>query len=241
MCDPMTLAGIAMTGLSTGINYAAQQKVQAARNDALAAERIRQTGFDREAQAVNVGARQRYQGMDKKGARKGQKLGDYFAKQDVPEPSAEVALPLTASNITVNEEAKQRDQATEFTNRTAEALGNMRAFGDLMGTKSLLQARDAGTVGQISGFKQGSSAVLPYELDEANSKGDGLKLFGDILGGVGGLALNKGLSTPGTAAAAPLNTPFKASTTLGDYLGGNSSLALGRAFDRSSVPGYARF
>jgi hypothetical protein len=44
MCDPLTIAGVALTGLSTGLNAAAQSKVANAREDAMAAERIRREG-----------------------------------------------------------------------------------------------------------------------------------------------------------------------------------------------------
>jgi len=50
--------------------------------------------------------------------------------------------------------------------------------------------------------------VLPYELEAANQKGQGAKLFGDLLGLGGSLALNKGLSGTQTF-----------STTLGDVVG----------------------
>ena len=40
MCDPITIAGIALTVGSTVANTIAQNKVQAARNNAMAAERI---------------------------------------------------------------------------------------------------------------------------------------------------------------------------------------------------------
>ncbi|AAL44650.1 hypothetical protein EN41_19925 [Agrobacterium tumefaciens] len=61
------------------------------------------------------------------------------------------------------------------------ALGRLRAFGDVLGENSRLQARDASQIGQIGGFKRGSSNVMAYELDAANQKGNGLKLFGDAL------------------------------------------------------------
>lgn len=44
MCDPITIAGIALTAGSTIANTIAANRVQRARDDALAAERIRQRG-----------------------------------------------------------------------------------------------------------------------------------------------------------------------------------------------------
>lgn len=193
MCDPLTIAGIALTAGSTAVNTIANNKVNAARNDALQAERIRQQGLDKEASGINTQSQDRYQDFQGKQDQAGTDLGKYFTSQDVTEPTAEAALPTSASNIVVQEEAKQRGKAQDFTDKTGNALGQLRAFGDVLGDTSRGQARDAGYLGQINGFKQGSSNVLPYELDQASHAGDGLKLFGDVLGGVGGITTKAGI------------------------------------------------
>lgn len=212
MCDPLTIAGVALSGASMAANSAAQGRIQSARNDALAAERIRQRGFDNEADALNLQSQDRYEDFGDKQTEKAQSLGDYFTQQQVAEPAAAQSMPATSSNIAVQEESKQRGKARDFTNQVGTALGDLRSFGDLLGDTSRLQARDASLVGQLGGFKRGSSEVVPYELEAANQKGAGLKLFGDILGGVGGLSMNAGLGgssfpslfggSGGTAAAA---------------------------------------
>lgn len=194
MCDPVTITGIALTAGSLAANTVAQNRVQSARDDALAAERIRQGTLDKEAEALNVESRERYEDFEGQESEKAAELADYFTDQSVPEPSAASALPTSASNITVKEEGKQRGQAKEFTDRTGTALGALRAFGDVLADRSRLQARDAGTIGQIGGFKRGSSGITPYELDAASQAGGGFKLLGDVLGGAGGVATTAGLS-----------------------------------------------
>lgn len=193
MCDPFTITGIALTGASMAANAAAQSRVQKARDDALAAERIRQRGFDQEADALNLQSQNRYEDFQGKQDEKAQSLGDYFTQQQVAEPAAAQSMPATSSNIAVKEESKQRGKARDFTNQVGLALGDLRSFGDLLGDTSRLQARDASLVSQLGGFKRGSSEVVPYELEAANQKGAGLRFLGDILGGVGGLATNAGL------------------------------------------------
>lgn len=199
MCDPLTIAGIALTAGSTVMNSIAQGKVQKARDDALGAERIRQGALDQEAAALNTGSQDRYQGFEGKRAVKSKELGDYFAGQSIEADKAaqaaqDQATPPSSSNITVQEEAKQRAKADAFTDKTGMALGNLRSFGDLLGGISRDQARDATSIGQIGGFKRGSSGVVPYELDQASHAGDSMKMFGDILNLGGGLAMNSGLS-----------------------------------------------
>ena len=56
-------------------------------------------------------------------------------------------------------------------------------------------------IGQIGGFKRGSSSITPLELEAANEKGAGLKMFGDVLGLGGSLLTSKGLGGSYTGSA----------------------------------------
>lgn len=230
MCDPTTIAGIALTVGSTVVNYAANNAIQKARNDAMAAERVRQTTLDREATAVNETSRQRYDDIDEQEAAASQKLGDYFAEQTTAEPTTAEALPSTTSNIAVAEEAKQRGKARDFTKQSGQALGNLRAFGDVLGGIGRLQARDAGVVGQIGSFKEGSSGVLPYELESANQKGQGLKLFGDLLGGFGSVATSAGLGGGSLFGKPKIKAAGSAGLFSGAGAGASGSLRLGKLY-----------
>jgi len=160
----------------------------------MAAERIRQQGLDQQADTINAQSQDRYQNFEGQQADKAASLADYFTGQEVTPPTEEAALPTSSNNLVVREANKQKAEAKSFTDKTGTALGSLRSFGDLLGDTSRLQARDAGAIGQIGGFKRGSSNVLGYELEDANSAGNGMKLFGDLAGGFGGLALNAGLS-----------------------------------------------
>ncbi|MCY0148305.1 hypothetical protein OEG84_11435 [Hoeflea sp. G2-23] len=199
MCDPITIAGIALTAGSAIANTIAQSKVQKARDSALAAERVRQNTLDQEAAALNAASQDRYQDFGAQQDERASELGQYFTDQKIENASgnaaaaAEQATPQSGSDIVVREEAKQRGKADAFAKGQGEALGNLRSFGDLLGGIGREQARDAGRIGQIGGFKRGSSNIVPLELDEANSAGDGMKLFADVLGLGGSLATSKGL------------------------------------------------
>lgn len=217
MCDPLTIAGIALTAGSTVANNIAANKVQNARDDAMAAERIRQQGYDQEAAALNTQSQDRYKDFGGQQDDKATQLGDYFAEQQIEagnanaENAAAMVMPQSGSNIVVQEEAKKRGEARDFANKNAAALGNLRSFGDLIGSIGRDQARDATQIGVIGGFKRGSSGIVPYELEAANSAGNGAKMFGDMLNLGGGVAINAGVSkgnyfptapkTPSTLAA----------------------------------------
>lgn len=203
----------------------------------MAAERIRQQGYQRETDAVNATAQNRYTDFGDKQAKTGKKLGDYFAQDNGKPPAAPADgptgdLPSSASNVITQETSKQLGKAKAYTDNQGAALGQLRAFGDVLGDTSRLQARDAGTIGQIGGFERGSSNVLPFELEAANSKGSGLKMLGDILGGVGSMATGYGLShnVAGPAAAAA-SSASSATPTLSGIT--NSAVP---AFARVNVP-----
>jgi hypothetical protein len=193
MCTPLAIAGVALSAGSAVANAAAASKAASARNDALAAERIRQQGYDRETDALNLQSQDRYKDFEGQQDEKAATLGDYFAGQQTTEPTPAAALPTSQSTVTVQEEGKQRGIARDFTDKAGQALGDLRAFGDLLGGIGRLQARDASQIGQIGGFKRGSSNVLPIELDAASQQGGGLRTLGDILGGVGSAATSFGL------------------------------------------------
>jgi len=192
--------------------------VQKARDSTLAAERIRQRGLDDEAAALNATSQDRYNDFGTQQDERASELGQYFTDQKIENASGnaaaaqEQAVPQSGSDIVLREEAKQRGKADTFAAGQGEALGNLRAFGDLMGTTGRAQARDAGQIGQIGGFKRGSSSIVPYELEDANSAGDGMKLFADVLGLGGSLATSKGL---GAGSAPKVSDAWSGLRTVG--------------------------
>ena len=200
MCDPLTIAGIALTGGSLAANTIANNKIQNARNDVMAAERIRQNRFDQEADALNAQSQNRYLDFEGQQGDRASELGQYFADQQIDAgnqnaaASDQMLVPQSGSDIVVREEAKKRDEARDFTNDLGMKLGNLRAFGDVMGTIGREQAKDASLIGQINKFKMGSQGVVPFELEGANSAGSGMKLLGDVLGLAGNLTMTAGLS-----------------------------------------------
>lgn len=189
MCDPLTITSIALTAGSVVSNQIASGRQQAARDDALRAERIRQRGFDQQADALNAQSQQSYDTFGADQQQRGSELGQMFTEQrastagENATASQEMAsVAPTSSNIVMREEASQRSQARDFTDAQGRALGNLRAFGDVAGDKARKQARRAGEIGQIGDFKRGSARTLPLELDEASQKGAGFKMLGDLLG-----------------------------------------------------------
>jgi len=209
MCDPLTIiSGLAMAG-STVAGMQAQRQVEGARNAALQNDMMRQDTLDKETAALNEASRDRYKDFKGEQQERSKSLGDYLVgKQPVgaapPADAPAETMPTSASNIVTQEVAKQAGKAKDFTDQQGQALGTMRAFGDVLGGISRDTARDAGYLNQTLGFKKGWAGVLPYELEAANQKGAGMKMFGDILGGLGSIGMSAGLGAKPVAAAGSL-------------------------------------
>lgn len=198
MCDPMTIIGAGLTAASAATNASAASAAQRARSDALAAERIRQQGFDRETAALNEASQNRYTDFGDQQQRRAGQLGDYFNQQtpQIEQATADtgaVAMAPTSSNITQQAVTQRRGEANAFNTQQGQALGNLRAFGDYLGGVSRLQARDAAQIGSIGGMKRGSQNVLGLELEQASRAGQGRRMLGDLLGGAGSLMVGAGL------------------------------------------------
>lgn len=193
MCTPLIIAGIALTAGSMVANNVAQGQIDNARNEVLALEARRQQGFNREVEQLNTQSQDRYVGFEGQQDQRADDLANMFAT-DITDPNNATAIPGSSSNIVNRETESQMGAAQGYVDQQSGALADMRSFGDLLGSNSLLQARDATKVGQIGGFKQGSQGIIPLELDEANSAGDGMKMFGDVLRMAGSATTGAGIN-----------------------------------------------
>lgn len=199
--DPLISVGLGAgsTLLSSMFGSNAQDAVNAERLRVTQAERQRQQALDAEASGINARALNRYGGFDTQLGKRGLELADLYRTASVPGGSAtssgvpQVALPAASSDLIAREIAAQGDLARAYVNQQGEALGKLRAFGDLFGGIQRGQARDAGTIGQIGGYKKSSAGVQALELDAANHAGDSQKFMSDIFGGFGKVGLTAGL------------------------------------------------
>lgn len=203
MCDPLTIAGAAMSVGSMVANQAAASQVSRARNKASTAEAERQRALREEAMATNDQSRERYTGFDQQQADTKKRLGDYFGANTDQGAAKEtpIAMGAGAGNVAVNAEiGKQMGKAKAYGAQQNDALAGLRSFGDVLGGIGVGQARDANIVGQLGGFQRASAGILPSELEAANSKGDGMKMLGDVLNLGGKVAMGAGLAGKGPAA-----------------------------------------
>jgi hypothetical protein len=196
MCEPLVIAGLALSAGSAVVNSMAAAEDTRARDSVLAAERIRQRGLDQEATALNNTSRDRYVGFEPQMQDRASSIGDYLASRVAPDPntSAPSVLPSSSSGVVNQEVDKQRGEAQTFVDGQTDALADLRSFGDLLGETSLLQGRDAQQIGMVGGFKRGSQNIVPLELNQAATAGDNHRLFADLLGGAGSVATGWGIN-----------------------------------------------
>jgi hypothetical protein len=207
MCDPMTIASVALSAGSAVANNAAANQQAQAQAAAMAAERSRQRVFDDEGRGVNEQARNRFENISEQQDQKTRDLTEVFSGE--ANRGADVisaALPRTSSNITMQNDERERGRASDFANQQGEAMARMRSFADLFGGLGRDTAQDASQIGMIGGFKRGSQGVLPFELEAASMKGQGLRTAADIMSGLGGIGLNAGLSGANPFARTPMSS-----------------------------------
>ena len=225
MCDPLTLLviGAGMTAGGYGAKTIAQGQVDSARANAINAENARQRAFDQELYGVTRRSQDRYTDAEAKRGDTAATIEDMYRRVSSDATSGP-ALAATDSNITNVEREKQGSKARRFSQQQARAQANVRSFGDFLGGAGRGVQRDTGEAGTIAGFKRGSSAVLPLELDGANRAGGTMRLFGDILGALGSVGMSAGLSG-GMAGPGSVTRGVRAGATPATRVGGFGRLA----------------
>lgn len=193
---------------STVANTIGANQAQKALASTQAAERARQKKFDDESFALNTASQNRYTDMPEQMDTKATDLAQMFAQPSQEAPATPViTTPESSSGIITSRENASVAKAKGETDARAVSLGKLRSFGDILGDASRMQGRDAGQLGLIGSMRRGSQAVLPLELEAAQSKGRGMRLLGDILSAGGGLmggGLGGGLGLGGAGAASSI-------------------------------------
>lgn len=226
MCDPVTLllVGAGLTAGGYGANMVAQDQVDSARKSAMSAESARQRSFADQLYPITERSQNRYANATAQGQTAANDIAAFYAATaDAAAPTA--VMPATDSTITNTEREKKGGEARRFNDQQGQAQANVRSFGDFLTGAGRGVQRDTGEAGTIANFMRGSQAVLPLELDDANRAGAGMKLFGDLLSGVGSLGMSAGLSGSFASPTATTTPGVRAPTTPAARTGGFGRLA----------------
>lgn len=212
MCNPIAIS-LAMTAAGSAAQAAGQARAQRAMDQARQAERDRQT--DLQAGSNNlVSESLANASAASQGEQQGKATDARKASYDAAQAAAPAAVtPTNTSNAgdqnansIVNTEAGQRSAAAHgYAAQQGNAKAALQGFADLQKTNDIYNNRMLQQQGQIGNFMQGSAGVLPYEVEAAGRKGNGLKSLGDILS-LGGSAVGMGAGSGMFSAAAPATT-----------------------------------
>lgn len=182
MASPFLLP-LLFAGGSIAANTIGARQANAARAQALSAERARQSELDSQAYAAAANSQQQYGNAPAQQAERSQNLAEMFQAPSQEAPATPMPVAPQSDNVVVQQRtAESAADGRAFTDQRAQGLADFRAFGDLFGDFGRVQARNAGEVDQIAGFKRGSQSVLPMELEAAATAGGGWRMAGDALG-----------------------------------------------------------
>jgi hypothetical protein len=192
---------------------AGASKSRKAMNAAANAERLRQRGYQQEADSLfaeslsKQGAEQQVKGIsDAEAARLATTQGAQQAAPVVSVPT-QGATPTVVADETAARVGTGNAQAAQ----DAATRAALASFGDVQLGNALMNTRYGQQQGQIGRNMQGSAGVLGLEMDAASRKGDSLNTFGSLLNAGGQLAglgagMGWGAAAPATSAATTANS-----------------------------------
>lgn len=222
MCNPVAIAGAALSAAGTIYNsrQAAQNQARAinASNAATVAEMGRQQGFQREADesfAQTLGMTNAQATAEQR--QRGEQNRNELAARIAPNIDFTEALPQSTPQVVrSNIAAASANQSAESDAR-ARALAALQSYGDGSFGQMLNIGRGANQMRDINAASAGSAALLPLDRQAAARNAQKApSMFGDVLGLAG-----QGLSLAGFTGFNPFGS--------GNPPGGPSSLRMGRS------------
>lgn len=219
MCDPATLATLAISAATTAGSSVMNAKAQnAVQNSQQAAQRSFNEDLDKQRGAANVSFQDSIAAASKPEI---DKMQDTAAVQRTAaaEPSfnQNTLLPGqgNSSNAVKTSITQSQGQGAEA-NRSAgarEAL--LRSFGDAEFNRDIRLNQNQNRIGTQGKFAEGSLRTLQSDLGAAQSAGDKYSTMGDLIGAVGTVGQ---MAAPGIIGAKPLTPLTKIPSTVNPRL-----------------------
>ncbi len=193
MCDPITLAGLALTAGSFVTSAIANNQVEEQRSQVALSEATRQENLQRQAIGQIDTATERFtpetvnQGIEEAAQARIDRLQGNVEGAGDQDPND---LPLTASAPRIVREtaARELNKGLGEGKSFAARLGRLGAFGESSFQRNIDLGRLGETLGQLGTESRNSAAITPLEFESANRKGGTLRGISDILGGLGSAA-----------------------------------------------------
>lgn len=186
MCDPVTTS---LMIASAGATYAGNKKSQRAMEGTVAEENSRQKRFrdqqkgvlDQSTASRSSSKSQEEMALD---AAKSNTEADAAAAASTAgasgQPTAIAPSAASSQNVTDSysrEDTRAKAQGKEDSTRSAA----LNAFNNVMSAQQINNTKYAQDSAVLANMSQGSLGVLPYELQAASKKGEGMKTLGQVL------------------------------------------------------------
>ena len=190
MCDPVSIAGVALTIGSTLLSQRAAQKVGKARNSANSAEALRQEGFRRQQAAAFEDTSSGFNRKDQDAGIDTAALAreDSFTENLRTFSPGDVPTAGSAPRIVQENLAKELNRSLGEGKGFAKRLARFGASGENQFGNQVTLGRGAQEQARLGGFSAGSSRILPLDFLAANQKGAGLRTAAGITGALGSVA-----------------------------------------------------
>ena len=191
MCDPLSIAGVALTLGSSFLSARAASKVERSRNMAMISETNRQEDLQKRAQAALLQNTEKFtpenvnQGIQAAEAARTERLQGNVTGGDT---LADVNFSPSAPKIVMEDAARRVNEGLASGKEFAGQLAGLGAFGEQQFGTRLDLSRLAESMGQFGTESRNSAAILPLELNKANRAGDRTTGFADVLGSLGSVA-----------------------------------------------------
>jgi hypothetical protein len=197
MCDPISIGAAALTMGGGLVSSMGQAKQQRARQHVLAQERQRQAGYERQSaaqfdQSLPAASRQSDEARrtEAEARRTQEDSAVVNGGQIIKQPAGQAPQEVQSAYG----EAMRRALASGISR--VQRGARLGAYGDSQADLSADLARAAQWQSIFGGNAQRSAAVVPSELEAANSKGSGLMMLGNVMGlagrGLGGFGASGG-------------------------------------------------
>lgn len=197
MCDPISIAGAALTGAGMAENAIGSNAVQSSINSAEQQEQYLNGVQQQRINQANSAALGNYSNFQQGQTAEGKSLGDFLQANSTGAAPPKSYMAPTDAN-TQNELSTQNSIGNALGTQQARSLGNVRSFGDYLASANRGAARNLQTADQGANFMQGNANVLGLQLHDAQQAGNTNSLLGSIGTALGGLGIKAGISGAGS-------------------------------------------
>lgn len=213
---PIALAaGLALSAAGAGMQMAGNARSKSAMNDAQNAELLRQKKFQQEADASfqqNVERSRRTTAEAEQEAGADRRLAEAAALEltgagmaaPITAPASGSANPNSAAAAAQRSATATRAAGSAWSRLVGNAKARLGGGDDWQLAQAIGNNRTNLDLGITANQARGSAALLPYEMEEAQHRGDALRGWGQLVGALGAVTGAYGATAgAGAAAAAP--------------------------------------